>query len=195
MSTTKCVTLADIDQALSCEDQDNMGGLVPQIIYFYHEDVKTWPDKPAVAEAVIPTLEVAGEWKGDLVMATGAKAYKMDFTDDTGEFKITPQGEDGGMSFLYELSIISAKIRKQILGFMNACKGRKMGFIVQDNNGNYYLMGDKNRGAKLASGDGSTTGANATARNQTTMKFQYNCPRALIYDGDVINILTAAAGA
>lgn len=193
--STKCVTLADIDQALSCSEQDNMGGIIPLLIFFYWDAVKTWPDLPAVAEASVPSLDVAGAWKGDVVMATGEKAYKFNFTDDTGSFKISPQGEEGGISYLYELNIVSAQIRKQILGFMNACKGRKMGFIVQDNNGNYYLMGDKNRGAKLATGDGATTGTKPTDLNQTTLKFQYNCPRALMYEGDVTNLLTAAAGA
>ena len=188
----KCVTLADIDQNLSCAEQDNMGGIIPVLIYGYWDDVKTWPDLPAVVASTVPTLEEAGVLKGDVVMATGAKAYKLNFTDDTGEFKISPQGEAGGESFLNELTIISARIRKVILGFMNATKGRKMFFIVQDNNGTYYLMGDKHRGAKLATGDGAATGANATARNQITLKFNYNSPRALVYEGDVANILIAA---
>jgi hypothetical protein len=191
----KCVTLADIDQNLSCSEQDNMGGIVPSLIFGYWDDVKAWPDFPAVAEAAVPTLEEAGALKGDVVMATGAKAYKFTFTDDAGEFKISPQGEQDGESYLYELSIVSARIRKQIFGFMNATKGRKMFFIVQDNNGEYYLMGDKRRGAKMSTGDGAATGTSATARNQTTMKFHYTCPRALVYEGDVANILTAATGA
>ncbi len=46
-----------------------------------------------------------------------------------------------------DLNIISAKMRKKIFGFENATKGRKMFFIVTDNNGTNYLMGDKRRGA------------------------------------------------
>ena len=63
-----------------------------------------------------------------------------------------------------DLNIISAKMRKKIFGFENATKGRKMFFIVTDNNGTNYLMGDKRRGALRASGDGATTGASSTAR-------------------------------
>ncbi len=76
---------------------------------------------------------------------------------------------------------------------MNAVKGRKMFFIVQDNNGEWYLMGDKWHGAKLApDSDGAATGASCTERNQTTLRFQYNTPRAFVYEGDTENILTAA---
>lgn len=189
---TRCFDLSDIDLALSCAERDNMGGIVSQVIYGYCEDVATWPTRPVATTAPL-SLEAAGTLVGDVVMKSGTKAYTFDFTDDTGSFTIKPQGEAGGESFVEELSIIAAKIRKKILGFMNAVKGRKMFFIVQDNNGQWYLMGDKWHGARLASdSDGSTTGAAYTERNQTTLKFQYNTPSAFVYEGDTENLLTVA---
>lgn len=185
-----CVNLANIDDA--CDTIDNMGGLVPQLIYGYWDDVATWPDFPKPTAEKPLELEQAGTLDGDLVMKDGTCAYVADFTDDTGEFKMTDQGETGGESVLYDLNIIAAKMRAKIFGFQNATKGRKMFFIIQDANGNYYLMGDKRNGAKSVSGDGSTTGANATARNQNTMHFTYNCPKRYVYTGDVENILKLA---
>ena len=194
MDKNKCYELADIDPALECDAQDNMGGIVPKIIFGYHEDVATWPDKPTSGSGALQ-LDAAGALSGDVVMNNGCKAYSLSFTDNTGGFTIKPQGETGGESFLYELTIISAKVRKKILGFLNATKGRKLFIIVEDNNGLNYLMGDKSHGAMLAAdSDGATTGTAYTERSQTTMKFQYNCTRALVYEGDTENILTAAAG-
>ena len=92
-----------------------------------------------------------------------------------------------------ELTVVAARIRKKILGFLNATKGHKLFFIVKDNNSVKYLMGDARRSAILASdSDGATTGSSATERNQTTLKFQFTTPRALVYEGDCENILTAA---
>ena len=194
MPNTSCVTLADIDLGLSCADQDNMGGIVPQIIYGYCDDVATWPEKPApAASATTMTLEAAGGLVGDLVMASGARAYKFDFTDDTGSFQIGMQGEKGGESFVETLTIVAQKIRKILLGFMNATKGRKIFIIVKDNNGQYYLMGDKDHGAQLAGdSEGAVTGAAYTERNHVGLTFTYNTPRAYTYEGDVENILTAS---
>lgn len=193
-NTKKCYELADIDPALECDAQDNMGGVVESVIFGYHNEVATWPDFPVVKETAM-TLDEAGALSGDVVMANGSKAYKFAFTDNTGSFTIKPQGETGGESFLMELTMVSARIRKKILGFMNATKGRKLFFIVEDNNGVKYLMGDRRRGAILASdSDGASTGTGATERNQISLKFQYNAPRALAYEGDCENILTAAAG-
>ena len=126
-------------------------------------------------------------------MKDGCRAYKMDFTDELAEFKITDQGESGGESFLMDLNIISAKMRKKIFGFENATKGRKMFFIVTDNNGTNYLMGDKRRGALRASGDGATTGASSTARNQNTLHYTFTAPRKCVYEGDTEDILTVKA--
>ena len=196
MAVTKneqCIALDDINEALDCKNMDNMGGIVPTIIYGYHEDVATWPDFPVKSEAPL-TLDEAGALKTDITMKEGCRAYKFDFTDETGEFKITDQGEPGGESFLYDLNIVAAKMRKKIFGFENATKGRKMFFIVQDNNGTYYLMGDKRRGALRASGDGSTTGSSSTARNQQTLHYTYTCPRKLVYEGDVEKILGVVPG-
>ena len=193
-NTKKCYELADIDPALECDAQDNMGGVVESVIFGYHNEVATWPDLPVVKETAM-SLDEAGALSGDVVMANGSKAYKFAFTDNTGSFTIKPQGETGGESFLMELTMVSARIRKKILGFMNATKGRKLFFIVEDNNGVKYLMGDRRRGAILASdSDGASTGTGATERNQTSLKFQYNAPRALAYEGDCENILTAATG-
>lgn len=189
----KCIALDDINEAMDCDNMDNMGGIVPSIIYGYHEDVATWPDYPTKAEAALK-LDEAGAFKGDVVMKTGCKAYKMEITDELAEFKITDQGEVGGESFLYDLNIIAAKMRKKIFGFENATKGRKMFFIITDNNGTNYLMGDKRRGAVRASGDGSTTGSGSTARNQNSLRYTFTCPRKLVYEGDMETLLTASPG-
>ena len=100
MDKNKCYELADIDPALECDAQDNMGGIVPKIIFGYHEDVATWPDKPASGSGALQ-LDAAGALSGDVVMNNGCKAYSLSFTDNTGVFTIKPQGETGGESFLY----------------------------------------------------------------------------------------------
>ena len=190
-----CINLNNIDEALSCVDQDNMGGIVPKLIYGYWDEVATWPDWPAPTSQSSLALDAAGAITGDLVMATGKRAYTLEFSDNVGSFSISPQGEQGGISFLYSLTFISKRVRKLILGFLNASKNRKMFFIVQDNNGVYYLMGDKRRGALLQAGDGAVTGTATTDQNQTTCVFNYVSPRALAYEGDVDDILSATNAA
>ena len=93
-----CIALDDINEAMDCENQDNMGGIIPSVIFGYHTDVATWPDYPKKTESPL-SLEEAGTLVGDLVMKENCRAYKMDFTDELAEFKITDQGESGGETF------------------------------------------------------------------------------------------------
>ena len=189
MSATNCITLSNIDESLGC-GQDNMGGIVPKLFFGYWDDVDVWPDFPEPAQnATSISMETAGKLVGDVVMKVGTCAYQIDFTDETGLFSIVPQGEKGGISFLYQLTFINKRIRALILGFLNAAKNRKMFFIVQDSNGTYYLMGDKRRGALLSTGDGAVTGTATTDQNQVTSVFEYVSPRALTYEGDVEDLL------
>lgn len=187
----KCIDLADIDELVSCQEIDNLAGVVQELIYFYWEDVATWPDLPSpTAETGTMSMEEAGAWDGDVVMKTGCRAYKLVFTEDSGELTITDQGETGGESCRYELAITRAKMSKVIFGFENATRGRRLGLIVTDKNGNKYLLGDKLNAAHKVAADASTTGKTGTELNKIPLKFAYDCPRKLMYTGDVTNILT-----
>lgn len=192
----KCVELANIDEAIACADLDNLAGVVQELIFFYWNDVATWPDLPApTGEAGSMTFEQAGAWDGDVVMKEGTCAYKLVFTDNSGELTITDQGETGGESCLFELNITRTKMSQVIFGFENATRGRRLGLIVTDKNGQRYLMGDKLNAARRAAADATTTGKVGTDLNKVPMKFTYECPRKLMYTGDVENILKVAGAA
>ena len=191
-----CIALSSIDESqLTCEQLDNMGGIVPKVLFGYHEDVGTWPTLPTGSGNNALTMENGGKLTTALVMKATKAAYYFDFTDEVGSFSIAPQGDKGNISFLYQLTIINKRIRAMILGFMNAAKNRKMFFLVQDNNGTWYLMGDSRRGAMLVASDGAVTGTTPSDANQTTLTFQYVSPRALTYEisTDPMAILTPAA--
>ena len=188
-----CIQLADIDEAQLCADLDNVGGVIQELIYGYWDEVATWPDLPAPTANAAMTFEEAGAWDGDVVMKAGSKAQKLVFTDETGELTLTDQGETGGESCKYELSVIRAKMTKQLFGFENAIRGRRIFIISKDKNGNAYLMGDKLTACRKVVADASTTGKAASERNQLPLKFAYDCPRKLMYTGDTTALLTAAA--
>ncbi|MBR1787650.1 MAG: hypothetical protein IJ762_04190 [Bacteroidaceae bacterium] len=194
MADSKCIALASIAAVANCVDTDNRAGIVDRILFGYASEVGTWPQLPAPTGNNALTFEDAGKWNGDLAMANGCQLYELNFTDETGELKITDQGEKGGKSFLYELDITRAKMNATMFGFENAIKDRNLVLLVRDRNGVWYLMGDEMAPAMKVDGDGSTTGMAGTDQNKTALKFQYSCPRKLIYDGEIDSLLTAATG-
>ena len=192
---SKCIALASIAAVANCVDTDNRAGIVDLILYGYADEVGTWPTMPVGTTESPLTLAAAGAWNGDLAMKNGCSLYALNFTDETGELKITDQGEKGGKSFLYELDITRAKMNATMFGFENAIKDRNLVILVRDRNGVWYLMGDEMAPAMKVDGDGSTTGKAGTDQNRTSLKFQYSCPRKLIYSGETTSLLTAAGAA
>ena len=193
MADNKCIALASIGAAMNCVDVDNRAGIADRILYGYADEVGTWPTLPVPSSNTPLTLEEAGAWNGDLAMKNGCQLYEMNFTDETGELKITDQGEKGGKSFLYELDFSRAKMNAQMFGFENAVKDRNLVILVRDRNGVWYLMGDEIAPAMKVDGDGSTTGKAGTDQNRTSLKFQYTCPRKLVYTGNIEGLLQAAS--
>ena len=192
-----CIALADIDEAINCADIDNVGGIVQEVGIAYAEDIATWPTLPAPsgeAPNVTPlSLAAAGAWNGDITQGIGKKFVKLNFTDETGTFTITQQGESGAESYLYQLDISRAKMNATIFGFENALRGRKLVLIVKDKNGTCYLMGDKLNAAKMIAADASTTGTAVTDKNNVPLRFTYACPRKLVYTGETEGLYTERA--
>ena len=187
-----CYSLANIDEAISCAELDNLAGVIQEIIYGYWDDVEVFPDLPApVNQGGAMSFEVAGQWNADIIMKDGKCAYKLVGTEGSAVLTITDQGEEGGQSVRYQLDIDRAKMNAVVFGFENATRGRRLFLIVTDKNGVSYLMGDKNNAARRVPADASTTGQRADSDvNKVSLRFQYDCPRKLVYTGDKTAILT-----
>lgn len=188
-----CIALADIDEAINCADIDNVGGIIQEIGIAFASDIATWPSLPAPSGNGNETpleLAAAGSWNGEIAQSVGKKFIKVSFTDETGTFTITQQGEAGAESYLYQLDISRAKMNATIFGLENALRGRKLVIIVTDKNGVKYLMGDKLNGAKMVAADASTTGTAATDKNNVPLRFTYVCPRKLVFAGSTDGLFT-----
>ena len=192
MADNKCVTLEDVQQAACPLQRANRGGIQPYLIFGYYEDVEVWPKYPTTPAEGALSMTNAGALSGDLTLKSGCRAYKMEFTEYSGTFTMQDQGERGGENVLMELKINPGKIRKEILGFMNATRGRRMFFLVRDNHGNHYLMGDDTVAAYRTAGDPATTGAAATDLNSVPLTFQFEALMGCTYEGDVDSLLQAA---
>lgn len=161
---------------------ENMGGIMQQVFFGFHKDVKTWPTKPSAPA----TIEENGVLTGDLVMKPGTRMFRMYITDDTGEFNIETVGEVDGKSYVLHLNMFHPGLQKKILGFMNAIKNDNLFFVVTDAEGQMYLMGDALRPAVFqGSPDGGGTGRETAARKGMSMEFTYKTPSVYVYEGTV----------
>ena len=172
--------LTDIHKDLN--NGENMGGIA-QIVYFgFHSDVDSWPTRPSEPA----TLEANGALAGDVTMKSTKKMFELYITDDTGEFEIEPVGEKDGKSFVLHLRLFHPGLKNRILGFINAAKNENLVFIVPDNNGHKFLMGDALRPATYEGADeNSGTGKETAGRRGIGMHFTYKTSSVYNYEGNV----------
>ena len=168
---------------------ENMGGISQTVYYGLHSDVDTWPTKPSNPTS----LEQLGALVGNIVLKPGKKANKLYITDDTGELQIEPVGEKDGKSFVMHLTLFHPGLSEKVLGFINKSKNENLYFIVPDNNGAMFLMGDALRPATFEGpGDGQGTGKETAARRGIGAEFTYKTSNIYQYKGTVP--LTEATG-
>ncbi len=177
------ITLQNIDKNLP--GGANMGG-IPQKIYFaYWKDVATWPTEPDLTAPSV-SLEELATLTGDIEMQTGTNFFELYLTDDTGKLSFKSVGEKDGKSWVIHLNLFHPGLQKKILGFINAGKNDNLAFIVPDNNGNTFIMGDELRPATFESGDDENgTGQETAARAGIGMEFTYKTKNLYHYDGAV----------
>lgn len=175
------MNFADITKNLV--NGENMGGISQTVYFGLHADVDAWPTKPGENVA---TLEELGALTGNVTMKDGKRMFSMYITDDTGEFQIEPVGEKDGKSFVLHLRLFHPGLKEKILGFINAVKNENMVFIVPDNNGQMFLMGDELRPATFEGpGDGAGTSKETAGRRGIGMEFTYKCSNVYAYKGTV----------
>ena len=174
------IDFTDIDKNLP--NGENMGGIAQKVYFGYHADVATFPTKP-----VAPlTLETSSTLTGELTMKAGKRMFEMYLTDDTGEFKIEPVGEVDGKSFVTHLTLFHPGLQSKIRGFINAAKNQNLVFVVIDNDGQKYVMGDDLRPAVYAgSPDGLGTGKDVAARKGMSFEFTYKTSNIYAYTGNI----------
>ena len=163
-------------------DGQNMGGIAQTVYFGLHADVATWPTKPSSPA----TLEANGELTGSVVMKTGKRLFELYVTDDTGEFEIESVGEKDGKSFVLHLKLFHPGLEKKILGFTNVAKNENLVFIVPDNNGKFFLLGDATRPATFeGADDGMGTKKETAGRRGMGMHFTYKTANVYEYTGTI----------
>lgn len=179
-----CITFADIEEQV-CAAADNVPGVAQTVEIGLADDVLTWPDMPAGSAESPLTMEAAGKLVDNLVLKKDAARCKFTYTRNSGEFTMTEQGDPGYESVLCAFTFDRAKISADVLGFLNATRGRRLFAVVTDKNGQKYLMGDKVNAAYRVAADAVTTGAGTTDANKVPVKIEYVCPRHLVFTGSV----------
>ena len=168
---------------------ENMGGLTQTVIWGLWDDVAAWPTEPSGTL----TLEAYATLTGDVTMKANKRAFTFYSTEDTGKMDIAMVGENDGRSFEVTVDIFNPGLKKKLLGFIAAVKNENLFVIVQDGEGQYYLLGDAKRAVTTQQGSGIGTGQATSDRKGAGLQFKYKCNILRVYAGDVTGLLTVGS--
>lgn len=110
-----------------------------------------------------------------VTVKSGRKFAEIYCADEMGELVYTPQGQKGSRSLKAELEIFHPGFKRQLLGFMSVALNREYILIVCLSNGDWHLLGDLKRGAKLSDSTKATSGKAITDGNGGELHFEYSC--------------------
>lgn len=112
----------------------------------------------------------------------GKGFVKIYSADDMGELKYTQQGTIlGCRSWKGALELFHPGFKRTAIGLMAYINNQEVIVVAKLNNGQYHLLGDIDRGAKLAEGNEMTSGKAATDNNGINPVLEYNCGRQQIF--------------
>lgn len=180
------LVLEDIGKNAAC--MQSMSG-VKRVIIALMDDIDTYPER--INEASRQGLEDHVRLQGNIVMKAGKRAYKVYTDPDNAEMTYESQGEKGSKSKKAKLDIKIPGLRAKVLGFNAAIQNAELVILALLNNGEWHMMGDKDRGADLED-DKTTSGKGASASSGSELSFTYDTAIPQIYTGDIDSLLTEA---
>lgn len=102
--------------------------------------------------------------------------------DNMGELKYIQQGTlTGCRSWKGSLELFHPGFKRGAIGFMAYINNKELVLVALMNNGEYHLLGDKERGAKLADGNEMSSGKTSEDNNGVNPVLEYNTPVPQIF--------------
>lgn len=116
-----------------------------------------------------------------ITVKSGKEFAEIFCADEFGELIYTPQGQHGSRSFKAELEIFHPGFKKRLLGYMSVAANREYLLVVGLSNGEWHLMGDTGRGARMADSTRATSGKAVTDANGGELHFECSCQAPRVF--------------
>ena len=116
-----------------------------------------------------------------ITVKSGKEFAEIYSADEFGELVYTPQGQHGSRSFKAELEIFHPGFKKQLLGYMSVAMNREYILVVGLSNGEWHLLGDIRRGARMSDSSKATSGKNVTDGNGGELHYEYSCQAPRVF--------------
>ena len=182
MSNCNDITLAGLEKINACEN--NMSGVKTIYLCPLDDIAAINAKRPTNMQSLDDFVTIGSDSLSDLAIECkpGKGFVRIHTADDMGEMKYASQGEiEGCRSQKGTLEIFHPGFKRRAIALQAYLNNKPAIVIAKLNNGEYHLLGDEERGAKLASGAEMTSGKASTDNNGITPTFEYNIPAPQIF--------------
>lgn len=179
MSKNSCFDSIPHENLEHCPNDEITSGIATRLYYVPIAFVKTMtlPTAGGTYESRVKIPD------SGIVLNTGKSWKAIDILRDEGELKSMLLGNTGNKKSKGELEFIIPGFRADALGFIDAYKNAPCLYAVRDQNGNFFVLGNKNVGAYIDSAEG-TSGKKIEDNSGITAKISANT-KVYTYAGEI----------
>lgn len=161
----------------------NMPG-VQRLMFIPRQDVEAINALTAVTPTAYEDAVIIGndQMQVQAVTVNAGKYFgEIYCADEMGSLEYEPQGQLGSRSLKATLEVFHPGLKARLLGYMSIALNVEFVLLVGLSNGDWHLLGDLRRGARLDEGSNATSGKAATDANGGTLRFIYNCQAPRVF--------------
>lgn len=119
-----------------------------------------------------------------VTLQSGAEFVEIYCQRNLGELKYTITGSGENRAVRATLEVVHPGMRKRLMGFLALFSNREVLLLCQLANGDWHMIGDRDRGAALADGTEATSGRTPGDQNGATMMWEWFTRRPqIMFDG------------
>lgn len=110
--------------------------------------IKAWYACADDVQSIPAVVEDTHEITGDIVMADGKTFHQIDLDSVGSSYKFTSQGEGQAKEYINTIIIFIADVHKSVSKVVSPMPRGSIIYILEDKNGNRFLVGAINDGAE-----------------------------------------------
>lgn len=170
----------------ACPGKKSIAGIKRRVYFVPKSDIASWPKLPELGDADAKDMAALAVYVGNFTLKADAYWKYFDLKDNSSEVTWETAGELGSQIENNQATLIMVGPSKEIIGFQRQCKNDDIVYIVQEKDGAFHVLGNKDYSATDSKPSG-TLGTEITGAKTCTVAIQVydDCP-APYYEGTLL---------
>lgn len=180
-----CTVNQMYDSIEACPGKKSIAGIKRRVYYIPKRDIVNWPNLPEAGDEDVTKMADLAAYKGSFTLKADAYWKFFDLKDNSSGVTWETAGELGSQIINNQATLIMVGPSKDIVGFQRQCKNDDLVYVVQEKDGAFHVLGNKDIYATDSKPSGDL-GTEITGAKTCTVAIQVydDCP-APYYEGDL----------